>query len=332
MNILSIHYSMFIFLLIQLCIGKKGLCHVDQTEEGWYVQYIDRSPAVLARAEELRRREEQSKDSAQRADEEMEKQIALANEKTSKILSEYNEDEHVAHDVFHTDIQPSAILRSDNDTPLTFTLHSNHHTSSTSTTSSHSSTSNSSSSSSTTSSLSSSRTPISLSFARPLNVFQKGDDSSSLEKKSATSINDTQSNKRKLSTLEQLIAENEERKLLESKKLKQEPVSSSTDSITHNNNNNKIKKNDYWLYPHMIVKILNKTLLNGILYKEKAVVLKVLNKYVGELQLLSNPSIIVQVDCRQCESVLPGIGKRVLICNGMYTGETATLVEVDEKK
>ena len=32
-----------------LYLGKEGKAVVDETERGWYIQYIDRDPKVLAR-------------------------------------------------------------------------------------------------------------------------------------------------------------------------------------------------------------------------------------------------------------------------------------------
>ena len=34
-------------------LGRKGRCVVDETEKGWYIQWIDRDPAAIARQEQL---------------------------------------------------------------------------------------------------------------------------------------------------------------------------------------------------------------------------------------------------------------------------------------
>jgi len=31
-------------------LGKTGKCHVEETDKGWYIKYIDRDPEALARA------------------------------------------------------------------------------------------------------------------------------------------------------------------------------------------------------------------------------------------------------------------------------------------
>lgn len=30
-------------------LGKEGICHVDDTQKGWFVTWIDNSPKALAR-------------------------------------------------------------------------------------------------------------------------------------------------------------------------------------------------------------------------------------------------------------------------------------------
>jgi DNA/RNA-binding protein KIN17 len=39
-------------------LGKKGICLVEETERGWYVTYIERDPALLARQEALKKKME----------------------------------------------------------------------------------------------------------------------------------------------------------------------------------------------------------------------------------------------------------------------------------
>uniref|UniRef100_H3D522 Kin17 DNA and RNA binding protein n=1 Tax=Tetraodon nigroviridis TaxID=99883 RepID=H3D522_TETNG len=39
-------------------LGREGLCKVDETPKGWYIQYIDRDPETIRRQEELARKNE----------------------------------------------------------------------------------------------------------------------------------------------------------------------------------------------------------------------------------------------------------------------------------
>lgn len=43
-----------------------GHCKVDQTEKGWFIQYIDRDPRVIARQKELERQKAKEKDDEER--------------------------------------------------------------------------------------------------------------------------------------------------------------------------------------------------------------------------------------------------------------------------
>ncbi|PNF33107.1 hypothetical protein B7P43_G15730 [Cryptotermes secundus] len=43
-------------------LGRKGKCKVDEAEEGWYVQYIDRDPETIAMQEAVSRKEKIDRD------------------------------------------------------------------------------------------------------------------------------------------------------------------------------------------------------------------------------------------------------------------------------
>jgi DNA/RNA-binding protein KIN17 len=55
-------------------LGKTGKCVVEETERGWYVTYIERDPALLARQEAHRRRVESERAEEEKAAKRMEKQ------------------------------------------------------------------------------------------------------------------------------------------------------------------------------------------------------------------------------------------------------------------
>ena len=38
-------------------LGRTGKCRVDQTPKGWFICYIDRDPAVIARRAEIEKKE-----------------------------------------------------------------------------------------------------------------------------------------------------------------------------------------------------------------------------------------------------------------------------------
>ncbi|KAM7367331.1 hypothetical protein PAMP_015241 [Pampus punctatissimus] len=56
-------------------LGREGLCKVDETPKGWYVQYIDRDPETIRRQEEQARKKKQDLDDEERAAKFIEDQV-----------------------------------------------------------------------------------------------------------------------------------------------------------------------------------------------------------------------------------------------------------------
>jgi DNA/RNA-binding protein KIN17 len=54
----------------------------------------------------------------------------------------------------------------------------------------------------------------------------------------------------------------------------------------------KRNKKDYWLQKNIVVKVMNKKLKDGLFYKEKAVVLDVIDNYTGEIKIISTGKIL----------------------------------------
>ncbi|MEQ2232811.1 hypothetical protein ILYODFUR_015313, partial [Ilyodon furcidens] len=48
-------------------LGREGLCKVDETPKGWYIQYIDRDPETIRRQEEEARKKKQEMDDVERS-------------------------------------------------------------------------------------------------------------------------------------------------------------------------------------------------------------------------------------------------------------------------
>lgn len=117
--------------------------------------------------------------------------------------------------------------------------------------------------------------------------------------------------KRKVSALEEIMKEEEERK----KKMSGGPNG---------------KKDDHWLKTEIVVKIVTKT-LGDKYYKEKGYVKEVLDRYTAVVVLLSNGAKL-KLDQVHLETVIPGIGKPVLILKGPHRGKEATLKELDIEK
>lgn len=61
-------------------LGRTGKCVVDETEKGWYVQYIDRDPRAIARQEELEKKKKSDLDHEERNRAFIERQLKMAKE------------------------------------------------------------------------------------------------------------------------------------------------------------------------------------------------------------------------------------------------------------
>lgn len=110
------------------------------------------------------------------------------------------------------------------------------------------------------------------------------------------------SEKRKLSALEEIIQEETKKK-------------------------NYMRK-DYWLHENIVVKVTTKTLGLDYLGK-KGVVLKVMDKY-GCMVKLFEPKVKLKLDQNHIETVIPNIGGRIIIVNGMHVGREAELIKLDQ--
>lgn len=92
----------------------------------------------------------------------------------------------------------------------------------------------------------------------------------------------------------------------------------------------KLNRKDYWLHKSIVVKI-NTNKLGEKYLKKKAVVIDLKDKYTAIVKLIETGAII-QLDQAYVETVLPAVGKEVLIVNGAYRGELATMDEINIDK
>lgn len=110
------------------------------------------------------------------------------------------------------------------------------------------------------------------------------------------------SEKRKLSALEEIIQEETKKK-------------------------NYMRK-DYWLLENIIVKVTTKTL--GLEYLgKKGIVIKVMEKY-GCMVKLFDPKVKLKLDQNHVETVIPNIGGKILVVNGIHVGREAELIKLDQ--
>ena len=124
-----------------------------------------------------------------------------------------------------------------------------------------------------------------------------------LERASATSHTSSSSSAsgRKRSALEELMFEEERAKELHSRK-------------------------PYWLHPGIVVKLVSKK-LGPDLYRQKAVVEAVEERYTGVVRVL-NTGARLRIDQNHVETVIPQSGCTVMLVNGAYRGQRATLRQI----
>jgi DNA/RNA-binding protein KIN17 len=80
----------------------------------------------------------------------------------------------------------------------------------------------------------------------------------------------------------------------------------------------------------IVVKIITNK-LGEKYYKKKAIVTDVIDHYTGVVKLIETGATL-KLDQAHLETVLPAVGKEVLVVNGAYRGEVAVLEEISEKE
>nr|GEY49431.1 hypothetical protein [Tanacetum cinerariifolium] len=90
-------------------------------------------------------------------------------------------------------------------------------------------------------------------------------------------------------------------------------------------------RKDYWLCERIVVKVMSKDLADKGYYKQKGVVHKVIDKYVGEIEMIESKHKLRE-DQEELETVIPQIGGVVRVVNGAYCGSNARLLSVNTDK
>ncbi|ONK61747.1 uncharacterized protein A4U43_C08F33160 [Asparagus officinalis] len=90
-------------------------------------------------------------------------------------------------------------------------------------------------------------------------------------------------------------------------------------------------RKDYWLFEGIVVKVMSKTLKEKGYYKQKGVVKRVIDKYVGEIEMLGSKHVL-RVDQEELETVIPQVGGIIRIVNGAYRGSNARLLSVNTER
>jgi len=123
--------------------------------------------------------------------------------------------------------------------------------------------------------------------------------------------------KRKTSALEEIMEEEKNRK-----EMKLNNQQHKTDQV-------QIKSNKRWLKKGIVVKIITKS-LGDKYYKQKAYIKEVIgeDKMAAVVVLISNGTKI-KLDQSHLETVVPALGRKVLVLNGQLRGKQAELRDLD---
>uniref|UniRef100_A0A7E4VI60 C2H2-type domain-containing protein n=1 Tax=Panagrellus redivivus TaxID=6233 RepID=A0A7E4VI60_PANRE len=234
-------------------LGSSGKCKIDQTEKGWYIQYIDQEEEI--RRNKILDRAKKEKDEEERNQELLERQINRAKE---RVVEEEEE-------------APRELVRENPDEKIKIALPSG-----------------------------------GLSKKEPEPILKKSalDDVPSSSKSSSKR---SQSSHRseppaKKSTLDKLIEEEERYK-------------------------ERKNRQDNWVTEGIVVKILTKK-LGKEFHNAKGVITKLVDRYTAMVDVDGD---LVKIDQLDLQTVIPSVGRTMLIVNGAYRGYKATLMEINEK-
>uniref|UniRef100_A0A2H8TET7 DNA/RNA-binding protein KIN17 n=1 Tax=Melanaphis sacchari TaxID=742174 RepID=A0A2H8TET7_9HEMI len=112
-----------------------------------------------------------------------------------------------------------------------------------------------------------------------------------------------------------------------SRKSEKRKISALEEIIQQETKKKNYMRKDYWLLENIVVKVTTKTL--GLEYLgKKGIVLKVIDKY-GCMVKLFDPKVKLKLDQNHVETVIPNVGGRVIVVNGMHVGREAEIIKID---
>ena len=296
-------------------LGKKGICVVEETERGWYVTYIERDPALLARQEALKKKAAADQREEQLASERREvlrmeaaKALDRAGGVVERVASEIGSREDGRHKIVGmklgggtlTNSQPkkkrkgnsgaklSLVEEDDDDEDGGEVEHEDENT------------------------------KMKSSDVRSTQV-------NGSQSKQMTKADNNQNRYRTTSTSDSFISEKDEKKKHKSDKKDRNPED--------------FQKKDYWLYRDIIVRIINKKLSGGKYYKRKAIVDKVIDRYEAKVEVLESSrkakdgGDILRLDQDDLETVIPKeLGEKVRVLVGKHRGKKARVIRLTKEE
>jgi DNA/RNA-binding protein KIN17 len=274
-------------------LGKSGKCLVDETEKGWYMQWIDRDPALLARQEAADKKRKSDLDDEERQQRVLEAQVEAAHAQAAASGSS----------AAAAAAAPSELVRDAGAAGISLAVPL-------------------SSRSSGSGSGSAKRARTSALSA----AFSDDDSDEPYSKKAAPSAAAAAAAAAapKKSALEALMEQDSKRQAATAAAATQKADADSSSSSKKQSS----ERLPNWLHTGIVVKVMNKKVGGGKYYKQKAVVRRVIEDYVAEVKMLDCNDKL-RVDQDQLETVIPAVGKTVLIVNGACRGCEAELQQLN---
>ncbi|XP_048209521.1 DNA/RNA-binding protein KIN17-like [Perognathus longimembris pacificus] len=239
-------------------LGREGLCKVDETPKGWYIQYIDRAPETIRQQLERQRKKKADLDDEEKMAKFIEEQVRRGLEGKEQEAPVFTE-----------------LSREKDEEKVTFNLNKG--------------------------ACGSAGTSPKSSFLGPSALKALGSVASVKRKDSSASS--AQAKKKKKSALDEIMEIEEEKK--------------------------RTSRTDHWLQPEIIVKIITKN-VGDKYHKKKGIVKEVIDKSTAVVKMIDSGDKL-KLDQTHLETVIPAPGKRILVLNGGYRGNEATLESINEK-
>jgi len=236
-------------------LGRTGKCKVDQTPKGWFMSFINRDPEVIARREQIEKKEKLERADEDIAEKSIAQQIKMAKQAEGEAGLATHRSE--ATDMLRSEGDESKVVMTSLAAPKKAEPLK--------------------------------AKPMGMSFS------SSGGGGGGEAKKPAE--------KRKMSAMEEMIFKNEQSK-------------------------EKKARRDYWLCEGIIVKCMNKSICDGVYYKRKGVVRKVVETFTGVVKMLDD-GVKIKIDQDQLETVIPNTGGAVRIVNGAYRDAEAVVKSID---
>ena len=277
-------------------LGREGLIKADPTPKGWFVTYIDRSPETLAKEAALAKKAKMDRDDAERCQKTVEDQIVRA---LAAKREKGDEEEEVVY---------SELQRSDESEKVVFSLSGQPSTSA--------SAPAEAGKEEATREQAEALPPLpstSNGFVRkkgsssgiavasnPLAEANKEAKKKKVDEGKESQPKDARSRKRKLSAFEEVLKMENQRKQ---------------------------SRRESWLAKGIVVKVMHEG-LGDEYYRKKGVVENIKDEFTAIVQMLDSKDKL-KIDQSHLETVIPAIGKPVLIVGGFHRGSQAVLERLD---